>query len=369
MKETFTFDDVLIKQRFSYVPSRKDVSLKSSFKRLPSLELPIISANMDTITGSRMARAMSDAGAIGCLHRFCDTEKNKEMFYDAAGPYMGDMTAEVTLPMISIGVGDEEIARAEALLNCGANVIVVDVAHGSQMSVANQVKNLRNALGDDFGIIVGNFSNERCVTEFFDTVRLDYVDGIKVGVGPGSACTTRIKTGVGYPQLSAILEIAACLKNYNIAVIADGGMRTAGDVAKALGAGAHFAMLGGMLAGTDETPGDIIEDKKLISSEQTGPNTTSKIYVTQKFKKYRGSASKESYDLQGKNASWRAAEGESFVVPYKGPVSATLEDIEAGIRGAMTYTGSRTLQEFHERCEFVRVSPSTVVENGAHGKR
>src|SRR5581483_6034669 len=180
--------------------------------------------------------------------------------------------------------------------------------------------------------------------------------------GPGSACTTRMKTGVGYPQLSAIQEISQWLTPKGIPVIADGGMKTPGDIAKAIGAGASMVMLGGMLAGTYETPGETVQqDGKPCQSVSF--ETISKVY-----KKYKGSASKESYEEQGKSASWRTAEGESFLVPYKGPVEDVLQDIEGGLRSAFAYVGAQNLQQFQWRCRFVRITPSTVVENGAHGK-
>jgi IMP dehydrogenase len=363
MEEMFTFDDVLIEPQFSEIVSRKDIDL-STESIGPILELPIISANMDTVTGSEMAKAMQNAGAIGCLHRFCSVEDNVEMFKNSFTTHVAHF------PLVSIGLGNTELERAEALHSAGAFTFVIDVAHGAQQAVVDQVKALRELFGDECRIIVGNFASSSSVAVFLEKTG-SLVNAVKVGVGPGSACTTRIKTGVGYPQLSAIRSIARTpiVRDYKISVIADGGMRTPGDIAKALGAGAHVAMLGGMLAGTDETPGDILEDMKLIGSEQVGPYIKTKIFVTERFKKYRGSASKESYEAQGKDASWRTAEGESFTVPYKGPVSNVLQDIEGGLRSSLSYVGARNLSEFRDRCRFVKISPSTVLENGAHGKK
>lgn len=368
MEEMFTFDDVLIEPQFSeYIASRKDIDLSTDAFG-PMLGLPIISANMDTITGSGMAKAMQNSGAIGCLHRFCSIEENVKMFQESFTVGTKEGTAQ--FPLVSIGLGKGELERAEALYSAGAFTFIVDVAHGAQQTVVDQVKALRELFEDDCRIIVGNFASSSSVTCFLERTG-PLVNGIKVGIGPGSACTTRVKTGVGYPQLSAVQSIAytPIVTYYKIPVIADGGMKTPGDIAKALGAGAHAVMLGGMLSGADETPGDIVEEKRLISSEQVDPYTTAKMFVVDKFKKYRGSASKESYEVQGKDASWRTAEGESFMVPYKGPLTNVLQDIEGGLRSSLSYVGARNLSEFRGRCRFVRITPSTVLENGAHGKK
>jgi IMP dehydrogenase len=359
MKEMLTFDDVLIVPKFSKISSRKEVEL---FEEVlgDRLYLPVISANMDTITGPRMCRELAAHGARGCLHRFCSIEDNVEMFKEAILFNNSDQWN----PWVSIGLGMNELERAEALRDVGAHCFVIDVAHGAQAAVTSQVKVLRELIPSDHSIVVGNFATGDSVKDFLEYTGSD-VNGIKVGIGPGSACTTRIKTGVGYPQLSAVMEIASTLKHTDIVVIADGGMKTPGDIAKAIGAGAHLVMLGGMLSGTNETPGDIIDVMGDVVSIKDA-SELSKIQLLRK--KYRGSASKEAYESQGKDASWRTAEGESFYVNYKGPVKDILQDIEGGLRSAMTYVGASNIREFHGKVEFVRVSNATRRENGAHGK-
>ncbi len=378
MNEAFTFDDVLIVPKFSEIESRKDVDLASNPVFLPFLPFPVISANMDTVTGPEMAKAMAKAGGIGCLHRFCTIEENVKMFNNSL---YGGFDSPVS-PMISIGLGKQELERAEALVSAGAHTIVVDVANGAQMSVVNQVKALKQIFKNSIGIIVGNFASTSGVQDFL--LRSGpTVDGVKVGIGPGSACTTRIKTGVGYPQLSAILEIKRRLAGTGIGVIADGGMKTPGDLAKALGAGADYCMIGGMVAGTDETPGELIVDYDVHHEDCTHvfydmeegyfpieKADKNKSYTCVKInKKYRGSASKESYEAQGKDAKHRTSEGESFLIPYKGPVANILGDIEGGIRSAFTYVGARTLKEFHEKVDFVRISNAGYAEGLPHGKK
>lgn len=347
MLRLVTFDDMLIAPKFSKLRSRSEVSLEGSLdpegeRATWSWKLPVVSANMDTVTGIAMARAMSAAGGVGVLHRFWSIEENVRAF-DGANQDC----------WCSVGLGPQELLRATALWNAGARVFVLDVAHAAQAQVAEQYRDLKRATPGSF-IIVGNFATGQSVSAFLNYLVHDLgskdlaLDGVKVGVGPGSACTTRIKTGCGIPQLSAIADVR---NSYSGLVIADGGLRTPGDIAKALGAGANLVMLGGMLAGTDETPGDVC----------LGPGPT---YL----KKYRGSASKESYEAQGKGQSYITAEGEAFTVPCKGSVSKVLQDIEGGLRSAFTYVGAANLKEFHERVEFVQVTAVGVKENGAHGK-
>jgi IMP dehydrogenase len=349
MRELLTFDDVLIVPKFSHLESRSQVNLSTNIRAL-QFSLPVISANMDTVTGPRLAQAMIQNGAQACLHRFGTIDQTIQDFLATKGYENKDPA------MVSIGLGPMELERAKALFDVGAHTFVIDVAHGAQISVVKQVKALRELLGRHVNLVVGNFASGASVETFIHYVGMD-VDAFKVGIGPGSACTTRIKTGVGYPQLSAIMDITRTLIQTGIPVIADGGIKKPGDIAKAIGAGASMVMLGGMLAGTEETPGELV-----MKGEGGDWNVS-------KWKKYRGSASLESYQAQGKEAKHRAAEGESFLVPYKGTVADVLQDIEGGLRSAMTYVGARNLDEFKRQCEFVRVSSSTIAENGAHGKR
>jgi IMP dehydrogenase len=327
-----TFDDVLIAPQFSHLRSRKDVDTSTHLGHW-KLNLPIISANMDTVTGPTMATAMYKAGGIGCLHRFDTVEQNVRDYLQVG--YSGARC------IVSVGLGDSELVRAKALYEEGAMMFCLDVAHGAQIAVVEQYAKLKSLLEHAY-IIVGNFANVNSTYRFALELGA-WPDAIKVGVGPGSACTTRIKTGVGVPQLSAVLSHASCPTQ----IIADGGCRSAGDVVKALAAGAHAVMLGGMVAGTTETPGEVVDG----------------------VKKYRGSASKESYDVQGKDQAYITAEGESFTVPFKGSVLNVLADIEGGLRSAMTYVGAANLKDFRQKAELIEVSSATQQENGAHGKR
>ena len=350
MKEVLTYDDVLIVPRFSTIKSRKDVDLTSKIGH-NVLKLPVISSNMDTVTESAMAKAMNQAGAVGCLHRFMSIDDNIRMFKES----------EVK-PWVSFGLGTKELDRVAALQMAGATTFVLDVAHGANMEVVKQVKELD--LDDGDTLIVGNFGDGNEVKTFHEYYGSNRPITYKVGIGGGSACTTRIETGCGYPSLGAILSC----KNLGLEIIADGGLRTPGDIAKALAAGAKAVMVGGMLAGTDETPGSIETHYTDLSANFISNLPYGDCRYIKKFKKYRGSASKESYGVQGKDESWRTAEGESFTVPYKGSVATVLSRIEGGIRSSLSYVGAINLHEFQELADFVKVTNAGVKENGAHGK-
>ena len=340
MSKLLTFDDVLIEPAFSEINSRKHVDISTDLG-FGTLKLPVISANMDTVTSGLMAQAMKKSGGIGCLHRFQEIDANN---------YMAESVNYDCI--VSFGLGDYEEKRASFLYQNGARRFCLDVAHGAQIQVVNQLKQFKIKYPDAW-ICVGNFGNIKSLRGFMNLLKEDhYPDAIKIGIGPGSACLTRVKTGCGYPQLTAIYEISESLDMSgldDISVIADGGMKSSGDIAKALAAGADAVMLGGMLAGTEEAPGKLVRKEGDI----------------QYYKKYRGSASKDSYEDQGK--SWSCAEGDSFIVPYKGPVDIILSDIAGGLKSAFTYTGSSNLTEFQLNANLIEVSSNTLSENTSHG--
>lgn len=351
-----TFDDVLILPNYSEINSRSQVDLTTDLGKGLKLTLPVISSNMDTVTEVKMAKAMKLSGGIGCLHRFNSiTDRD----------YIAHLTNYDCI--VSFGLGKYEMDAVNFFVKNGAKYFCLDVAHGSQQQVANAVRSFKLQYPSKW-LMVGNFASPQSIISFLGQLEIPYTDSpqkfypdaIKVGIGPGSACTTRIKTGVGYPQLSAISDIADLLDDYTNApkIIADGGMKTSGDIAKALAAGADAVMLGGMLAGTDETPGEIMKGNAVY------PGQDPMVFV--QYKEYRGSASKESYEDQNKD--WACAEGESFTVPYKGPVKNVLDDIRGGLQSSFSYIGAKTLKEFQNMSEFIIVSQNSVKENKAHGK-
>ena len=330
MKKVLSFDDILMIPRFSEIKSRKDVDL-SQVLFDTEISNPFISSNMDTVTGARMADAMWQAGAIGSLHRFMPIEDNVNEFDKVAGACI-----------VSVGLGTTELERAVALYEAGAQIFLIDVAHGSSMEVVKQYDALRRQMAETH-IIVGNFATAESIKAFKHHTCSKYKpDAYKIGIGGGSACLTRVVTGFGLPTFASIQDCATSGE----VIIADGGIRNSGDAAKALAAGADLLMIGRLFAGAEESPSSRAGDTK----------------------KYRGSASAESYEVQGKTASHRAPEGDSYTVPYTGPVKNTVDMLAAGIRSACSYAGANNLNEFRELVDFVEVTQGGANESKAHGR-
>lgn len=321
------FDDILLIPQFSDIRSRKDVDISTS---LLNLRIPIISSPMDTITTPDMCVALARRGAIGAMHRF----------YPNIEEYIKDFKNsqyEGSTPIVSVGLNDWD--KIEALVKSGADKILLDIAHGAQISVVDFVKEFRSQYRNE-QLIIGNFATGNQIETFIERIGSHKVDAYRVGIGGGAACTTQIKTGHGLPTLSSVYETS----KLGINVIADGGIKSPGDIVKAIACGAKAVMVGRLLAGTTETP---TENGKKI---------------------YRGSASLDSYKIQGKSSSYITAEGESYVVPYAGPVDNIISDIEGGLRSGLTYTGSINLTDFHEKAIIAPISGNGAKESQAHGK-
>lgn len=329
-----TFDDVLITPAKSDVRSRRDPSLTSRLTKSIEITTPIISANMDTITEAEMAIAMDREGAFGILHRFMPIEEQTKQIERVR-------EAGVKIIGASIGVGDDFRQRADALVKAGTNVLTIDIAHGHSVSMMETMKWLKDTY-PQVQLIAGNIATP----EGADDLIRSGADAIKVGIGPGSMCTTRIITGCGVPQLTAIALCSEVAAEHGVPVIADGGIRTSGDMVKALAAGASTVMLGSMLAGTMETPGEIKSGRK----------------------QYRGMASKAA------QVSWRggvpqgmAAEGEATTVSVKGHVRDVILELTGGIRSGMSYVNATSVAEIREKARFMEMSIAGTNESRAHG--
>lgn len=331
-----TFDDVLLVPGYNGIKSRQNVTTSVElFGR--TFGIPLISSNMDTITEGAMADAMGSLGGMAILHRFLTIEDNVKVF---KGLQHKDKVG------ISIGLGKDGLERADALIAEGANIICVDVAHGHSKEVNRTLRALREKHGDNLLLIAGNVATYAGA----DYLAAAGADVIKVGIGSGSVCTTRIKTGFGVPQLSALQE---CRK-VDRAIISDGGTRVPGDAVKALAAGADLVMLGGVLAGTDETPGETIE-KKAKDGQKV------------KVKRFRGMASREAQeDYMGSMSEWKTAEGIAVEVPCRGPVKHIIQDIMGGIRSGMTYCGASTIKDLQRKAQFMEITPAGRVEGTPH---
>ncbi len=336
MTDAITYDDVLLVPSYNHWESRKvvDVSVQDKSGKL-KLELPIMTANMDSVTEAAMANYIGAKGGIGVLHRFASIEDNVRMFQACKGP-----------AFVSIGCSDEDLARAEALRDAGASLFNVDVAHAHARYVGKTLKKIRDMLGREACLMAGNVATY-AGADYLASLSADIV---KVGIGGGSVCTTRIKTGFGVPNLTAIKNCARVDRS----VVADGGIRTPGDMVKALAFGADFVMIGSMLAGTRPTPGEVITRRDPQGNEY-------------KVKQYRGMASSEAQDdFHGGMTEWKTAEGVSLDVPYREDEDLILADIIGGLRSGLTYGGASTIRELQRKLDFILITPAGRIESQAH---
>lgn len=336
--ETYlTFDDVLIKPAASAIEPR-DATTETACARGFFIANPIISAPMDKVTETAMAITLGKLGGIGIIHRNLPIAEQVAMVEKT-------VAAEVR---VGGACSPFDVERAEALVAGGAHLISIDSAHGHNQNVIEGAKKIKAAIGD-IPMLVGNIATAEAAQEL-----VTFADGIKVGIGPGSICTTRVVAGVGVPQLSAIMEVASVAREHGVPVIADGGIRTSGDIAKALAAGASAVMLGNLLAGTDEAPG------KLVVHEGT------------QYKEYRGMGSAEvltegvANDRYLGKSKTMVAEGVSATIPYTGPLADTIEQLVGGIKVTMGYIGARTIAAIPEKAEFVRITNAGVLESRPH---
>ncbi|POY40664.1 GMP reductase [Flavobacterium alvei] len=327
------FKDVMIRPKRSTLKSRSHVSLEREFKFLHSTTawtgVPIMAANMDTVGTFEMAKALAEDQLFTAIHKHYSVQEWNDFLRDLA-PEMYNYIA------ISTGTGKDDSKKIAQIFEANPllKFICIDVANGYSEHFVNFVQQTRKQYPDKV-IIAGNVVTGEMVEELL----LAGADIIKVGIGPGSVCTTRVKTGVGYPQLSAIIECADAAHGLGGQIISDGGCKTPGDVAKAFGAGADFVMLGGMLAGHTESGGEMVE----INGE--------------KFKQFYGMSSSTAMDKYvGGVAEYRASEGKTVQVPFRGDVAITLKDVLGGLRSACTYVGASRLKELTKRTTFIRVS-------------
>lgn len=345
-----TFDDVLLEPQYSEVKSRTLVDTSSQLVDGIRLRVPIVSANMDTVTELEMARVMDYNGGFGIIHRFMSADEQAEeirCFKDLGGNFVG----------AAIGIKDDCLERAEKCIEEGVDVLCLDVAHGHTKVVGDVLDKLLSK-HSNLKIIAGNVASYEGAKFLIE----HGAAAVKVGVGPGSVCTTRVVAGVGVPQISAIAACAAACNEAGIPLIADGGIRTPGDVAKAIAFGADTVMVGGLLARTMDSPGMIVEkDGKL-------------------FKSYRGMASKgamarrrevEVKHMNGSSPEPRlehvAPEGIETLVPYtEQRAKDVLNYLVGGLKSAMSYSNALTIEEFQAKATFVRITNAGLTESHPH---
>lgn len=327
------FKDVMIRPKRSTLKTRADVSLERQFNFLHSDQrwegIPIIAANMDTVGTFEMAKALSAYQLITAIHKHYSIDQWASFIREIGPSELENYVA------LSTGTGKADAKRLDQLLRefPQLRLLCIDVANGYSEHFVDFVKNTRERYPDKV-IMAGNVVTGEMVEELL----LAGADIVKVGIGPGSVCTTRIKTGVGYPQLSAIIECADAAHGLGGQIISDGGCKVPGDIAKAFGGGADFVMLGGMFAGHDESGGETVEADG------------------QRFKKFYGMSSRTAMDkYAGGVADYRASEGKTVTIPYRGPVSETVLDMLGSLRSTCTYVGASRLKELTKRTTFIRV--------------
>jgi len=334
----YSFNDVLISPKYNKIISRREVKFETRVTKNYKLDIPILAANMDTICESGMAIALGRLGGLGVIHRFLSIEDQAKEIVK--------VKEQNLISAAAIGIKDYE-ERVKALSEAGVNILVLDVAHGHSKRTGKTLDYIKINY-PHIDVIVGNVATKDAA-EYFISKK---ADGIKVGIGPGSACTTRIMTGAGVPQITAIMDVYEATQG-RVPVCADGGIKCPGDLTKAIGAGADTVMSGAIFAGCDETPGEvIIKDGK-------------------KYKEYRGMASflatVKKLKLDGQKVDEEVhVEGESTLVLSRGPISKIINRYLGGLASGMTYVGADNIEALRGKADFIEISSAGYAESVAH---
>ena len=343
IKDSLTFDDVaLVPQYSSVLPSETITSTKLANNLI--LQTPLISSAMDTVTESEMAIALSKSGGIGIIHRNLSIEKQvKEVKKVKKNNFLVGG---------AIGVNSKDIERADELSKAKVDIIVIDTAHGHTQKVLYMIKKIKKKLKKCV-LCAGNIATGKAAKFLADSG----VDIVKVGIGPGSICTTRLVTGIGVPQLSAVLQVKKALKNYKTRIISDGGIKFSGDLAKAIAAGADAVMIGSLFSGTTESPGKIFKHKGKLFKNFRGMGSVGAMSI--------GSADRY-YQKKFKNISKYVPEGVEGIVKFKGPVNKIIYNLIGGLKSSMGYLGAKTIKDLQKNGEFVKITKAGFYESMVH---
>ena len=332
-EEALTYQDVLLVPQYSDIESRSEVDIGNRLSEDIVLSLPLISSPMDTVSEASMATAMDENGGVSVIHRYNTIEEQAAIV---------SSISDNALVGAAIGATGDFIERAGELVLSGADFLCIDVAHGHHAHVKKAITALRNKQWGGAHIMAGNVAT----LEGFNALASWGADSIRCNIGGGSICTTRVQTGHGVPGLHTIFDCARSEYAGDVKVVADGGIRNAGDIVKALAAGADFVMAGSLFAGTDQSPG------KLMKTSQGS------------FKQYRGMASRDAQmNWRGRSSS---PEGVSSMIPYKGDVNVILEELSGSIKSGFSYSGARTISELWSRAKFIRQTNAGQMESSAH---
>ena len=344
IKEALTFDDVTLAPKYSEVlPSEVDTSIKLT--KFLKLKIPLLSSAMDTVTESKMAIAIAKAGGLGIIHRNLDIKKQ-----------VSEVKKVKKLSLLvgaAVGAGPREVKRAEALLKENLDMIVVDTAHGHSKKVFEIISFIKKKKNKKTALCAGNIATPEAAKFLLKAG----VDVIKVGIGPGSICTTRLVAGIGVPQLSAILNVRGSIKNKNVKIISDGGIKYSGDLAKAFAAGADAVMIGSLFAGTDETPGKLIKKNGKLYKSFRGMGSVGAMN--------KGSADRYFQSKQ-KDQSKYVPEGVEGLAKYKGKVDKIIFKLVGGLRSSMGYLGSKQIKYLRSKPQFVKITKAGFYESMVH---
>ena len=344
IKEALTFDDVTLAPNYSEIlPSEADttVSLTNNLK----LKIPLLSSAMDTVTESKMAIALGKAGGIGVIHRNLDIQTQVSEIKKVKKNSLKVGAA--------VGASDKEFTRAKEIIKEGVDLIVVDTAHGHTRKVGEIIKYIKKTKNNKTALCAGNIATPEAAKYL---IKLG-VDIIKVGIGPGSICTTRLVAGIGVPQLSAILSVRNGFKNKNVKIISDGGIKYSGDLAKAFAAGADAVMIGSLFAGTDETPGKLIKKNGKLFKSFRGMGSVGAMN--------KGSADRYFQNKQ-KDISKYVPEGVEGFVKYKGNVGSIIYKLVGGLKSSMGYLGSKNIVGLRSKPHFVKITKAGFYESMVH---
>ena len=343
IKEAFTFDDILLVPRYSSVlPSQ--VNLNSKLTNTINLNVPFISSAMDTVTESKMAIAMSKNGGLGVIHRNLDIEHQSK-----------EVSKVKKLNLIvgaAIGTSQKDLERAKSLIDNGVDLLVIDTAHGHSQMVIKTLSKIKKIVKKK-SVCVGNIASGEAARILYN----EGADILKVGIGPGSICTTRLVAGIGVPQFSAILDVKNVLKNKKIKIISDGGIKFSGDIIKALAAGADAVMMGSIFAGTSETPGKKYKFKNKLYKSYRGMGSVGAM----------SSGSSDRYFQKNlKDKSKFVPEGVEGRVMFKGEISKIIYQLQGGLRSSMGYIGAQNLMEISKKAKFLKITKAGFYESMVH---
>tara|TARA_B100000902_G_scaffold144833_1_gene142161 strand:+ start:884 stop:1966 length:1083 start_codon:yes stop_codon:yes gene_type:complete len=344
IKEALTFDDVTLMPEYSEIlPSEVDTSIKLT--QFLKLKIPLLSSAMDTVTESKMAIAIAKAGGLGIIHRNLEVKNQIQE--------VRKVKKKKLLVGAAVGAGPKEFKRAELILKENIDMIVVDTAHGHTKKVSEIIKFIKKKKNKKTALCAGNIATPEAA-KFL--LKLG-VDIIKVGIGPGSICTTRLVAGIGVPQLSAILNVRNGIKKKNVKIISDGGIKYSGDLAKAFAAGADAVMIGSLFAGSDEAPGKLIKRNGKFFKSFRGMGSVGAMN--------KGSADRY-FQFKQKDSSKYVPEGVEGYVKYKGNVDSIIYKLIGGLKSSMGYLGSKQIKYLRDKPKFVKITKAGFYESMVH---